>query len=210
MTTSLTTPVRSAVALLVPILLVLPAMAQAACDATPKNGCLTAERAQLQVKNNSNDTKDQLQWKWQQGQELQQSDLGDPVGTTDYVLCVYDSVVGVPALVATLTVPPSGLWQNKDPKGWLYKDKLLSQDGVQQIQLKTGSGDKSAAKLKAKGANVPMPVPAGPSQFFTQDPIVTVQLDKQGGSGPSTCWTSEFTASQTTKNDGVQFKANAK
>jgi hypothetical protein len=116
---------------------------------------------------------------------------------------VYDSTADVDALVTSVEVFADPIWVDKTPKGWSYKDKAGTQDGVGKLQLKPGVEDKSKAQLSAKGASAPLPAPVGGGNYFEQDPRVTVQLVNSDG----TCWTSEFGDSDTSKNDEAQFKA---
>jgi hypothetical protein len=55
--------------------------------------------------------------------------------------------------------------------------------------------------VKAKGINLPTPIPEGPSAFFQQNPNVIVQLINSSG----LCWTTEFTPPAATNND-ARFK----
>ena len=167
----------------------------------PASGCLAGGKVSFQIKDRTDDTKDQLKWKWTKGAETTQPDFGDPLATTTYALCVYDHTGGVPALATTLEVPPNSLWQDRSPKGWKYKDKTLAVDGIQKIQLKPGTAGKSKAQLMARGTNIPMPTPVGADRYFAQDPAVIVQLVNSDG----VCWTSEFNAAK--KNAGDQYKA---
>ncbi len=163
--------------------------------------CLTAERGGFQVKDNADDAKDQLRWKWQKGEQTDQLDFGDPLNATSYTLCVYDTSGGSSSLATSLQVDANGFWQSYDPKGWSLKDSTGTYDGVQQIKLKPGAIGKSKAQLKARGANLATPVPVDASTFFAQDPNVTVQLLNSEG----VCWTSEFTTNLL--NTQEQFKA---
>ena len=95
-------------------------------------------------------------------------------------------------------------WQDKNPKGFNYKDKAGTADGVQKGQLKTGAAGKPKAQIKAKGSNLPTPVPISASGFFDQDTTVTVQLVNDE---TATCLESVFTSFK--KNTGDQFKAKA-
>jgi len=154
------------------------------------------------VRDNVEDAKDQLRWKWQRGAITTQDDFGNPASDTTYTLCVYDSRSGATSLATSLSVDPSTLWQSKDPKGWLLVDKAGTSAGVQQFKLKPGAEvGKSSASLKARGLNLPTPTPAGTSIFFDQDPDVTVQLHNSEGK----CWTSTFTSNLL--NSAEQFKA---
>lgn len=85
--------------------------------------------------------------------------------------------------------------------GWLYKDTVRRQDGVQKIKLRPGAvAGQSSAFLIARGVDVPMPVPVG-SQLFAQDPHLTVQLRNSEGA----CWTSQFSTNR--RNSPDLFKA---
>jgi hypothetical protein len=94
-------------------------------------------------------------------------------------------------------------WQARDPKGWIYKDKAGAVAGVQKALLKTGVAGKSAAQIKAKGIEIPMPTAATPFVMFDMDPAVTVQLV---GSDTPVCWTSSFTAADVKRNQAALFK----
>lgn len=198
---------RNTTTILPLILLLVAAPAIAACPAAPDVGCLAAELSQLAVKNSGDDS-NTLSWKWKKGDSFSHDDLGDPLASTEYLLCVYDSTSGIFSLSTSLLVPPGIAWTNKDPKGWQYKDSSGTHDGVQKIKLKPGDSSRSSVQLKARGASLPLPAPASETRFFDQDPGVIVELHKQSGSGPSTCWTSgEFGDSDTSSNDPAGFKA---
>jgi hypothetical protein len=96
------------------------------------------------------------------------------------------------------------------PKGWKYKDKTGSQDGVIGVSLKTGLAGYPKAKVKAAGIALPLPLPFDLTSFFDQSSTVTVQLVKNGGPGGDVCWTSEFEVADTKLNTPTQFKATAK
>jgi len=159
-------------------------------------------RSLLLVKDSVDERKDQLKWKWKKGDETVQADLDDPFTTATYTLCVYDTSGGVPSLVSSLAAAPSPLWVDKDPKGWQHKDKAGFSDGVQRITLRPGAAGRSQVQVKAKGVNVPMPAPFSATEFFDQDPEVTVQLSN---SDTAACWTSTFTAAKMNTVD--RFKA---
>jgi hypothetical protein len=177
------------------------------CSATPDVGCKTALKISFQIKDNAtDDTKDQLKWKWIKGQTVAQGDLGNPDTTATYRLCIYDSTASVDTLVGSVTIDPNPSWQDKDPAGWKYVDVTLAEDGVQKAQLKTGDPDKAKAQVKARSVNLTavLPLPVSATEFFDQDPRVTVQLVNNE---TPTCWTSEFTTA--THNTPAQFKAKS-
>lgn len=171
------------------------------------SSCLSGLKALFLVGDKSPDDKDVLKWKLVKGDEVIQADLGDPTTATAYTLCVYDETAAVPALVTALTVAPDGTkWVSKDPKGFLYKDKIGSSDGVQKVQLKTGTAGKAKLQVTAKGSAIPMPTPLNATEFFDQDTNVTVYVVNNA---TAACWQTDFVAAGTKKNTGEQFKANA-
>jgi hypothetical protein len=174
------------------------------CSPSPQAGCLTAGKTSILIKNSSNDTADQLRWKWRRGEAVRQGDLGEPSTTAAYTLCIYDTTAGVPSVVGAVTVGPNARWQNKRPKGWKYRNKAGTQDGVRKARLKTGAPGKARAQIRARGRSLPTPSPGSATRFFSQDPSVTVQLVN---TRTTTCWTSRFVTAG--KNTGVQFKAAA-
>ncbi|TFH25530.1 MAG: hypothetical protein E4H03_00400, partial [Myxococcales bacterium] len=174
------------------------------CPEQPRAGCLTGAKATVLVKNKGGD-KDLLKWKLVKGNAFDQADLGDPLTNTAYSLCLYDETGNVASREALLTVPASALWQDKSPKGFKYKDKDATADGVNGGQLKPGDEGKSKVQIKAKGANLPTPQPVSADKYFDVDSAFTVQLIADGGA--DICWTIDFTSAK--KNDGEQFKASA-
>lgn len=176
------------------------------CPATPDTGCLAAELSLVSL--GGGGEKKKLDWKWKIGDSFSHDDLGDPLSSTEYVFCVYDSIAGSFALVTKLQAPPGSFWIDRDPKGWQYKDSAGSNDGIRKVQIKPGDSGKTSVRVKAKGADVPLPAAVSTDRYFHQDPGVIVQLQKKSGSGPSGCWTSgEFGDSDTSRNDASGFKA---
>jgi hypothetical protein len=171
---------------------------------TPATGCITGTGASLQVKDNSDDTKDQLKWKLPKGGLVVQADLGEPITTRTYVLCIYDETASVPSLQASLQIAPGVSWTSKDPKGFSYADKAGTSDGVTKALLKTGAAGKSLASVSAKGVNIPTFAPLSATELFDQHTKVIVQLVNDQ---TSQCWSSEFTAAK--KNTAEQFQAKA-
>ena len=149
------------------------------CASGPVAGCRTpavSAKASLQYKDSSaNDAKDQLQWKWSKGSVTTKAEFGTPLTTTNYQLCIYD---GTASLIFGATIPAGGscgasnpkpCWKNK-PKGFDYKDKDLTPDGVNQLKLQEGLvAGKAQIQLTGKGALLD-----DPTLPFSQP--VTVQL----------------------------------
>ena len=173
------------------------------CQATsgPASVCLTAPRAKIDLQDKPDDAADKLTWKWQKGEETLFTDFGQPNTSTKYALCVYDGESGAPVLEAKLVAPAGVNWSAAGNNGLKYRDKSGLSDGLTNILLKAGMEGKAKVQVKAKGLNLPMPIPEGPSAFFQQNPSVIVQLINSNG----LCWTTEFTPPAATSND-ARFK----
>lgn len=176
------------------------------CDPVPRlcNPSRSSRIAALQVRNNDDDRKDHIRWRWVlNGTEpVLFSDFGDP--TTRFSLCLYDSTADVATLVARLTIEPSDDWVSRAQKGWDYRDALGSQSGVTKVRMR--AGDWKAAKLLvvAKGSNAPLPNPISDTRYFNEDTFVTVQLVTDSSWG---CWYSDLWSGITMDNNGTTFRA---
>jgi cysteine-rich repeat protein len=168
------------------------------CTPTPLVGCRTAESAksQLALKDKTPDTKDQGQWKYSRGAITLKGDFGSPLVSTDYQLCIYANN----AVVTRAFIPAGGTCAGKpcwkeNAKGFQYKDKDATPEGVSQLKLKEGTvAGKSQIQVKLKGANIdmadlPLALP------------VKVQIKNSNG----VCWETTHSA-PVSKNDDVQYK----
>lgn len=157
-------------------------------------------KATLSLTDKSPDDKDQLQWKWSAGADTSKSEFGDPVTTNAYALCLYDGT----GLLASLVAPAGGTcgtkpcWAEK-PKGYQYKDKDASPNGITQLQLSEGADGKAKIQVKGKGLNLPELDLA-----MVTSPL-TVQLKPVGG---SVCFGATYSA-PFTKHDGAALKDKA-
>ena len=160
--------------------------------------CRSAEKSMLLLKNNDQNTKDKLVWKWIRGQATTQAEFGNPTSTADYALCVYAGAT--PALVAEVDVPSSNThWSPLGDIGYKYLDTSGAADGAQKIQLKGSAANKAKALVKGKGTELPDPLEAGALNL-----PVTVQLINQES---GICWASEFASA--IHNTSSQFKAKS-
>jgi cysteine-rich repeat protein len=171
------------------------------CTPTPLVGCKTAEsgKSQLQLKDKTPgtpDAKDQSQWKYGKGAITPKSDFGNPAIATDYQFCIYAGGT----LVSRAFIPAAGTCAGKacwkeNSKGFQYKDKDATPDGVTQLKLKEGLvAGKAQIQLKGKGANLDMP------SLPLAQPVV-VQIRNTNG----VCWETTHSA-PAGKNDVTQFK----
>jgi len=172
----------------------------ATCPLSPAGGCATSAKAQLQLRDNADDTKDKLKWKFTGGPALLSSDFGEPRTTASFALCIYDDG----ALKAELFVGPSAtLWATAGGNGFSYKDAAGSSDGVTTVKLLGGEAGASRLQVKGRGTNLPMPAPLSGTQFFDATTAVTAQLREVNGD----CYETAFSPAEVIKNDGTQFKA---
>ena len=166
------------------------------CGALPVAGCRTpavGAKALLHYKDESPDSKDRLEWKWLKGSVTSKAEFGTPLTTTSYQLCVYD---GTPTLIFDAAIPAGGTcnatnlkpcWKDTT-KGFDYRDKDFSPDGVEQLRLKEGLvAGKAQIQVTAKGA--PLDDPTLP---FT--PPVVVQLHNLES---GLCWEAAYSAPAT-------------
>jgi len=152
----------------------------------------------------SNAAGNQVKWVWTKGEATSFTDFGNPAATTSYELCIYDEAGDVPVLAGQLSLPPSESWVSKKDKGWLYKDKTASDDGVLSALLLEGDEDRSRVIVKSKGVNIPMPVPVAGDRYFDQDTTVTVQWENDQGA----CWVGRYDTAK--KNTPKIFKTVTK
>jgi cysteine-rich repeat protein len=171
-------------------------------SAAPATGCLGAGNSGLQF-GTANGGK--ARWRWQQGEESTCEDFGQPDQTTDYDLCVYDTIgPDQYVLAGSFHLPASSFWSSKSECDWLYRDKTRSADGISKFGLAPDVTGKAAIKMGASGTGTPVPVPVSFDRFLTMNPSVTVQLFN----GSARCWESVFTDSY--KNTGAKFKTAKK
>jgi hypothetical protein len=177
------------------------------CAAIALTGCnepTLALEGQLIVKDGSPDTKDSLVWKWLKGDAVGIDELGDPLATDWYAVCVYD---GSGELVSTAAVDPGGSCGVENPrpcwkalglppgaKGYKYVNKDANAAGVQKLILKPGAAGKSKVTVKAKGEALETP----DLPFLLP---VTVQL--QGSN--ATCWSATFDGGGVLENTDTVF-----
>lgn len=204
-TTSTTTTTTSTTSTLPPI-----------CGAAPEpeGNCRLNEagKGQLKIKDKTASTpeaSDQLKWKWGKGDATAVADFMNPVdGSAEYRLCLYEDVSGTPAKVLEAALLPGGTCSGKPcwaafgpsgaPKGFQYKDKDATGDGVAGVKLQAGDAGKAQVQVKAKGIHLPVPV-------LPLVGDVTVQLVIDDGLGRE-CFQTKFTQPHAVNGAGG-FKA---
>jgi hypothetical protein len=184
-------------------------MAISACPAAPDGACVSSFAKGLLLVKDAPAGKQKLLAKLIGGPALNQTDLGNPLssGGTAYDICLYndsgglvgqlqvdragDTCSGVPCWKALGGAPPTG-------KGYKYKDKALSANGILQILYKGGAAGKSKALIKGNGAGLPPNMAAALQSSLS----ATVQLH---GSDAPQCLS--LTVTDIKKQDPTFFKA---
>lgn len=156
------------------------------CGSGPIAGCRTpavgAKSSVFYKDSSASDAKDSLQWKWSKGSATAKADFGDPLATTSYLLCVYDGTSLrfdslVPAGGVCGAASPRPCWREKS-RGFDYRNKDATPDGITQMTLQEGSAGK--AQIQLRGRSTPLDDPALP---FAQPLTVQLQNTETG-----LCW----------------------
>lgn len=162
------------------------------CANGPIAGCREAApgAARLILKDASPDSGDRLTWKWSRGAATSAADLGTPLTTTGYLLCVYDAAGNT---IARAAAPPGGNCGAKPC--WREKaTKTNYRSGGLRMTLKPGPGGKAKIALRGRGAHLGLaPLPASQP--------VTVQLKHSDG----VCWEAGYSA-PAQRNETKQFR----
>ena len=169
---------------------------------TPAVGCKVPTlplKSQLLLKDVAPDLGDQLRWKWTKGQATTFAELGDPATSDSYELCLYGPG---PSLLFRGRADAAGAcagracWKTTTGKGYGFKDKDRTPDGVEKLSLV--SGPDGAAKISAKGKGPLLHMPAVGSLALP----VEVQLR-----GAGQCWAATYSTSIV--NTAGLFKAKS-
>lgn len=153
----------------------------------------------FQIRKRRVEQRDRMVFRMSKVEETLLSDLGDPVTTTGYTLCVYDESGGTPSLLTEFTVPPGGVCSNrrgtrtrpcwkKVGNKYKYHDPQRANDGIYGVRLKAEGAGKAKIVVLARGPNVPdFPTP------LNVDKKVIVQLINDVSPAPMLqCWGAEF------------------
>ncbi len=176
------------------------------CGVAPIPGCVAPEKAVLLV-NEKNAGKEKLKVVLKKLQSaVTQGDFGDPVGgTTAQKICLYDSA---DQLVGEYNVSRAGdtcgdkpCWAEVSTKGYKFKDKTTTDDGI--LKMKTLGGDTGKGKILVVGKNTSSTMPTGAAAALENEASATVQFLTDDAS----CFGANLTTVK--KADGAIFKALA-
>ena len=153
----------------------------------------------LRIRDVASNPDDRIKWRWGKGAATTLADYGNPVTTTDYLLCVYNDGV----LVSSLTIDGGGqcgsspCWTQSATQ-FSYSNSALTPDGTLKAKLTQGLvGGTAKILLKGKGSGTNVPAPASLTG------TVDVQLQKANG---SPCWGATYSP-PFLKSDATNFKA---
>lgn len=141
-------------------------------------------------------------FKWRFGEATTLAELGDPLNTDDYALCLYAGAT----LVFPGTAPAGGTclgvpcWRPLGTTGLKYGDKEMTPEGAKLLLLKSGVSGRAKTTLNGKGVHLsdhPLGLPAPPL-------ALPVRAQLQGENG--VCFEATFSAP--TLNQPGTFKAS--
>jgi hypothetical protein len=167
------------------------------CQMTPRAGCLTPVGFKRRLK--ISDKTDLVTWRWRTTGNIPIADFGDPVNATNYSFCLYAG--GSPSLIMELRAPAGGTcgtkpcWKSRGAKGFRYKDKDRTPDGITKLVLRTSVAPLSDIVLRARGGNIPIP------PLNLVQPVIA-QLQKDDG---PECWETVYSA-PAQKNNAEKFQ----
>lgn len=175
------------------------------CGAAPAMGCIASGKGSLLV-DEKKVGKEKLDVKLGKLQvAVTQAQFGDPVnGTAAYAVCLYDAA---DQLAGEYAVVKGGAmcgdkpcWKPLSDKGYGYKDKDATADGIASANLK--GGDAGKGQIKFKGKNSTGQLPTGVIAALMQNPSsAKVQVLSSNGA----CFGLGLT--DVKKADGTVFKA---
>ncbi|MGI9430838.1 MAG: hypothetical protein ACR2PQ_01405 [Myxococcota bacterium] len=164
------------------------------CSPAPRLNCLGSTKpggAKLSLKASSG----KLSWRWKKGEATSFDLLGDPLVDTEYGLCLYDTVGGLPVRVLDEQVLPGANWKAKK-RGLRFKAPRGT-EGLSKLVVSTGVDGK--ASIQAQGKRLRLPVlPVSQSDTFT------VQLVNGAGA----CWSATYRP-EASKNTSKKLSAKS-
>ena len=162
--------------------------------------CKASARGAFRLINRDDDSRDTIRWKWLTGQVTTLAELGSPTGTTEFALCIIDSIEGEEIVARELLFDRGEAWRSR-ATGFRYSTRTGIPDGITRARIKAGIEGRSKITLKGKGAQTRLPESLSPFQYFSVSPTLMLRLVNSEG----TCWESRFGIDRTTVNRGDKF-----
>ncbi len=179
-----------------------PVVSRAQCAPTPSPSCRHALSARLTLVSKDDHTRDKLSFVWSRGQSTALWEIADPLSTAAYRLCLYAD----DALVLNADVPAGGdcsgkpCWSEQPGKGYKFKDKTSTNDGIQGIRLKASLKNRTSVQAKGRGdllTDLALPL---------AEPVVAELHNVETG----VCFASSYAGPEIRKNDAGSGKLKAK
>lgn len=165
---------------------------------TRRATCTTSPKARLLMQRGGTPGADKFEFKWKKGPPMTLAEIGDPISSQAYSLCVYDA----DGLAFQARIPETPLcsgeacWKALSTVGYKYTDGTRSIDGITVATVVSGESN-ARASMKGKGAAIPdLPMPLNPP--------VTAQMI---GEGIPYCVEGEFPSDNIGRNDVDKFSA---
>lgn len=185
---------------------------------TTCRGSILPGKSKLLLRNDGTDPADlAINWKLVRAEATAATDYGDPLTSDDLFFCLYNDTGGSAggALVTQAALPASGLCAGKpcwkglgEPagaKGFKYKDRERTPNGVLKAVLKAGAEGKSQIVFKAGRGNLATGPAGGPPSI----PIIGSLTAQLHAPATGTCWGATFQAATAKRNSGGIFQASA-
>jgi hypothetical protein len=164
------------------------------CAASPLSGCRSvtkSKRSLLLLRDLSDSRFDGIIWLWNHGAATTKEEFGDPVNSTVYNLCMYDSIGDTPSFVLGSNLPALSdcnqarpCWRSTS-SGYRYLDPRGVNNGTRLVTLSKGEDGKARLLYIARGVNTFIP-----DLPLDQDHQVIVQLKNSNG----LCWEARYNA----------------
>lgn len=175
-------------------------------------------KSKILVRNDGFDPDDlALSWKWAKGAATAAADFGDPTTSDTAYLCLYNDDGGGAGnvLVTQANLPAGGLCAGRPcwkalgtpagAKGFKYKDKERTPNGVLKAVLKPGTDGRSKIVLKAGRGNLSAGVAAG----LPAVPVIGTLTAQLHVPATGACWGATFTAATAKRNGTGIFQASS-
>jgi hypothetical protein len=144
-----------------------------ACPAAPRTGCTVAGRGSLLLKNDPDDSRDALVWRWKGG-AYNPLEVGTPDGQTDLAVCLHDQNG---RLLGGTLPRADARWTSRSGE-YVYSDKTAAHLGMRTVRMRF------AGRVLVKGRGAGLAVPTLPAAL----PVTAQVVNLDNGA----CWESKF------------------
>jgi len=172
----------------------------------PACGPAMGRGASLQLEDKRKDARDRLVWMWRNGAAISKADFGNPLTTSSYALCVYETAGdGSPSLVLGAAAPAGGrcgkhaCWK-ASRRGFAYHGSGLSPNGLLSLGLKAGNPGNASIAVTGRGAKIQMP------RLPLSTPII-VQLKRGDG---DRCWEARYSSAAVNRPGELKARSDSR